>query len=121
FLGQKKEPRNFIAKMVLLHRPRKLLYEKINTRVDQMMADGLAEEVKELIPHKALTPLQTVGYKELFRYYEGACSLEEAVNEIKKNSRRYAKRQITWFKKYENALSFPADAPVTEIYELLKD
>jgi tRNA dimethylallyltransferase len=121
FLGRKKEPRNFIAKMVLLHRPRKLLYEKINTRVDQMMADGLAEEVKELIHYKALTPLQTVGYKELFRYYEDACSLEEAVNEIKKNSRRYAKRQITWFKKYENALSFPADAPVTEIYELLKD
>jgi tRNA dimethylallyltransferase len=121
FLGQKKEPRNFIAKMVLLHRPRKILYEKINTRVDQMMANGLAEEVKELIPYKALTSLQTVGYKELFRYYEDACSLEEAVNEIKKNSRRYAKRQITWFKKYENALSFPADAPVTEIYELLKD
>lgn len=121
FLGQKKAPRNFVSKMVILHRPRKLLYEQINTRVDQMMAAGLAEEVEQLIPYKALTPLQTVGYKELFLYHEGKCSLEEALNEIKKNTRRYAKRQITWFKKYENALTFPADAEIDELYELLKN
>lgn len=121
FLGQTKEARNFISKMVILHRPRTLLYDKINLRVDQMVADGLVEEVKQLIPYKELSSLQTVGYKELFQHFEGQSSLEEALNEIKKNTRRYAKRQITWFKKYENALSYPADASVDEIYELLKD
>ena len=121
FLGQTKEARNFISKMVILHRPRTLLYDKINLRVDQMVADGLVEEVKQLIPYKELSSLQTVGYKELFQHFEGQSSLEEALNEIKKNTRRYAKRQITWFKKYENAISFPADASVDEIYELLKD
>lgn len=121
FLGQTKEARNFISKMVILHRPRTLLYDKINLRVDQMVADGLVEEVKQLIPYKELSSLQTVGYKELFQHFEGQSSLEEALNEIKKNTRRYAKRQITWFKKYENALSFPADASADEIYELLKD
>ena len=121
FLGQTKEARNFISKMVILHRPRTLLYDQINLRVDQMVADGLVEEVKQLIPYKELSSLQTVGYKELFQHFEGQSSLEEALNEIKKNTRRYAKRQITWFKKYENALSFPADASVDEIYELLKD
>ena len=121
FLGQTKEARNFISKMVILHRPRTLLYDKINLRVDQMVADGLVEEVKQLIPYKELSSLQTVGYKELFQHFEGKSSLEEALNEIKKNTRRYAKRQITWFKKYENALSYPADASVDEIYELLKD
>ena len=121
FLGQTKEARNFISKMVILHRPRTLLYDKINLRVDQMVADGLVEEVKQLIPYKELSSLQTVGYKELFQHFEGQSSLEEALNEIKKNTRRYAKRQITWFKKYENALSFPADASVDEIYELLKE
>ena len=120
FLGQTKEARNFISKMVILHRPRTLLYDKINLRVDQMVADGLVEEVKQLIPYKELSSLQTVGYKELFQHFEGQSSLEEALNEIKKNTRRYAKRQITWFKKYENALSYPADASVDEIYELLK-
>ena len=121
FLGQTKEARNFISKMVILHRPRTLLYDKINLRVDQMVADGLVEEVKQLIPYKELSSLQTVGYKELFQHFEGQSSLEEALNEIKKNTRRYAKRQITWFKKYENALSYPADASVDEIYELFKD
>ena len=121
FLGQTKEARNFISKMVILHRPRTLLYDKINLRVDQMVADGLVEEVKQLITYKELSSLQTVGYKELFQHFEGQSSLEEALNEIKKNTRRYAKRQITWFKKYENALSYPADASVDEIYELLKD
>ena len=121
FLGQTKEARNFISKMVILHRPRTLLYDKINLRVDQMVADGLVEEVKQLIPYKELSSLQTVGYKELFQHFEGQSSLEQALNEIKKNTRRYAKRQITWFKKYENALSYPADASVDEIYELLKD
>jgi len=119
FLGQERPERSFVSKMLILHRPRTVLYDRINERVDQMMERGLEEEVRKLIPFKDHTALRTVGYKELFPYFEGKSSLEEAVLEIKKNTRRYAKRQITWFKKYDNALCFPADTDVEEIYELL--
>ena len=119
FLGQERPARSFVSKMIILHCPRTVLYDKINARVDQMMKDGLEEEAKALIPFKDHAPLRTVGYKELFPYFDGKCSLEEAINEIKKNSRRYAKRQITWFKKYDNALCFPANTTTKEIYELL--
>lgn len=119
FLGQERPERSFVSKMLILHRPRTVLYDRINERVDQMLERGLEEEVRKLIPFKDHTALRTVGYKELFPYFEGKSSLEEAVLEIKKNTRRYAKRQITWFKKYDNALCFPADTDVEEIYELL--
>jgi len=119
FLGQERPERSFVSKMLILHRPRTVLYDRINERVDQMMERGLEEEARKLIPFKDHTALRTVGYKELFPYFEGKSSLEEAVFEIKKNTRRYAKRQITWFKKYDNALCFPADTAVEEIYELL--
>jgi tRNA dimethylallyltransferase len=119
FLGQERQERSFVSKMLILHRPRNVLYDRINERVDQMLERGLEEEVRKLIPFKDHTALRTVGYKELFPYFEGKSSLEEAVLEIKKNTRRYAKRQITWFKKYDNALCFPADKDVEEIYELL--
>tara|TARA_B100001057_G_scaffold432834_1_gene461239 strand:- start:329 stop:1228 length:900 start_codon:yes stop_codon:yes gene_type:complete len=121
FLGKKREPRSFISKMIILHRPRKILYEKINKRVDQMIKSGLENEVRSLIPYKANLALQTVGYKEFFPYFEGDWTKEEAIKEIKKNTRRYAKRQITWFKKYDNAICFPANSSVDEIYKLLKD
>ena len=75
------------------------LYERINLRVDKMMNDGLLDEVIELLPYKKLNALNTVGYKELFDYIEGKLKLEEAVELIKKNSRNYAKRQLTWFRK----------------------
>jgi len=107
--------------MLILHCPRKILYDKINTRVDQMMTVGLEEEARNLLQHKELSPLKTVGYKELFPYFEEKEALDHAVSEIKKNSRRYAKRQITWFKKYDNALCFPANTPVDEIYDLLEE
>lgn len=119
FLGQERPARSFVSKMIILHCPRTVLYDKINARVDQMMKDGLEEEAKALIPFKDHATLRTVGYKELFPYFDGKCSLEEAINEIKKNSRRYAKRQITWFKKYDNALCFPANTTTKEIYGLL--
>jgi tRNA dimethylallyltransferase len=121
YLGQTENERNFVSKMIILHSPRTALYEKINARVDQMVAAGLEEEVRSLLPYKNHSALRTVGYKELFLYIDGKCTLEEAIQEIKKNSRRYAKRQITWFKKYDNALCFPANTPIDEISDLLKE
>ena len=121
FLGKSRPERNFVSKMIVLHSPRTVLYEKINSRVDAMMAAGLEAEAKDLLPYRDLAPLKTVGYKELFPYFDGKTSLEEAVNEIKKNSRRYAKRQITWFKKYDNALCFPSNTPIKEVVELLTE
>lgn len=89
-----------------LELPRDLLYSNINTRVDEMMRDGLLREVEQLYPFRQLNALQTVGYKELFAYMSGSVSLEEAVEEIKKNTRHYAKRQLTWFKKNERCRWF---------------
>lgn len=96
---QQKKQRDFSIIKIALELPREELYENINARVDSMMADGLAEEVKELLPYKHLNALQTVGYKELFNYFEGAISLQKATEQIKQNTRHYAKRQLTWFKK----------------------
>lgn len=97
----KRKPRNFNAELYAVDLARHELYERINQRVDMMMEQGLLEEVKRLFPLKHLNALQTVGYKELFAYMEGKTDLETAVNLIKQNTRRFAKRQITWFKKYE--------------------
>ena len=82
-----------------LELPRNILNERINKRVDQMMADGLLEEVKKLVPSKHLNALQTVGYRELFDHLEGLQTLPQAIERIKINTRQYAKRQMTWFKK----------------------
>jgi tRNA dimethylallyltransferase len=82
-----------------LTRPREELYERINQRVDQMMANGLLEEAQALYPKRHLNALNTVGYKELFDYLDGRWSLEEAVERIKGNTRRYARKQLTWYKK----------------------
>lgn len=78
---------------------REVLYERIDYRVDQMLAEGLEAEVRALLPYRALNALQTVGYKELFDYFDGKCTYAEAVELIKRNSRRYAKRQMTWFRR----------------------
>lgn len=90
--------RNFSTVKIALDWDREVLYKRLNKRVDIMMAEGLLDEVKTLYPHRNLKALQTVGYKELFAHLNGECSLEFAIEEIKKNTRRYAKRQITWFK-----------------------
>jgi tRNA dimethylallyltransferase len=100
FHSGKKEKRNFEIKNILLELPREQLYHNINHRVDQKMQDGLLDEANYLFPLRHLNALQTVGYKELFDYFDGKVSLDEAVEEIKKNTRHYAKRQLTWFKKY---------------------
>lgn len=91
--------RNFIPIKILLNEERELLYKRINDRVDLMIKNGLIEEAKNLLQHKSLNALNTVGYKELFDYFDGKLNLKEATEEIKKNSRRYAKRQLTWFNK----------------------
>jgi tRNA dimethylallyltransferase len=99
FKSFKKKERSFTVERTLLERPREELYTRINKRVDLMMAAGLLEEVRSLYSYRNLTALKTVGYRELFAYIEGKCTLDEAVDLIKRNTRRYAKRQITWFKR----------------------
>lgn len=96
---QQKKQRDFTIIKIALELPRLTLYNRINHRVDVMIADGLVNEVKTLLPLRDLNALQTVGYRELFDYFDGTISLEKAVELIKQNSRHYAKRQLTWFKK----------------------
>ena len=84
---------------VALNRPREELYERINRRVEQMIADGLVEEAKSVYPLRQLNSLQTVGYRELFAYFDGAYDLERAIELIQQNTRHYAKRQLTWFRR----------------------
>ena len=93
--------RNFNILKIGLELPREEIYDRINRRVDLMMEEGLLEEVKSLYKLKNLNSLQTVGYKEIFDYLDGKIDLEFAVSEIKKNTRRYAKRQLTWYRKDE--------------------
>jgi tRNA dimethylallyltransferase len=97
--GQKAE-RPFKIKKIFIDWPRELLYERINQRVDAMMANGLLEEVRDLVPYRNLKALQTVGYQELFDHLEGLYSLDEAIERIKQHTRNYAKRQLTWFRKF---------------------
>ena len=106
FLNQKKNTRNFTPILIGLEAERSVIYDRINQRVDSMMNEGLLAEAAALFPHKNLNALQTVGYRELFRYFEGEISLEFAIEEIKKNTRRFAKRQLTWFKRNENTKWF---------------
>jgi tRNA dimethylallyltransferase len=96
-----KKERDFNIIKIGIDIPRPILYDRINSRVDKMMAQGLEKEAKELHPQKALNALQTVGYRELFDYFNNTISLEKAVELIKQNTRHYAKRQMTWFKKDE--------------------
>lgn len=92
-----KKQRNFNIIKIGLNRPRPELYNRINHRVDVMMQSGLLDEASKFYPYKQLNALNTVGYKELYDFMDGKCSLDDAVHMIKQNSRRYAKRQMTWF------------------------
>jgi tRNA dimethylallyltransferase len=87
-------------KNIVLDIPREILYDRVNQRVDRMIKYGLVEEAKNYLPNRELNALNTVGYKELFSYFDGDMTLEEAIDKIKQHSRNYAKRQITWNKKY---------------------
>lgn len=106
FLNQAKNNRDFTPIIIGLEAERSVMYDRINQRVDIMMNEGLLAEAEQLYPHKELNALQTVGYRELFRYFDGDDSLEFAIEEIKKNTRRFSKRQLTWFKRTENAQWF---------------
>lgn len=91
--------RDFDVIRIGINMPRDILYDRINRRVDVMIENGLLEEVRSLIPYREVNALRTVGYKEIFEYLDGKLSMSEAVDIIKRNSRRYAKRQLTWFNK----------------------
>jgi tRNA dimethylallyltransferase len=106
FLNQKKNNRNFNSVLIGLDAERQIIYDRINQRVDIMMSQGLLEEAKVLYPNKSLNALQTVGYRELFSYFDKEFSLPFAIEEIKKNTRRFSKRQLTWFKRNENTKWF---------------
>ena len=99
FRTQQKKERPFRIVKIGLNREREELYNRINQRVDQMMKDGLLEEAKSLINKRSVNALNTVGYKEIFDYLDGRWSLEEAVERIKGNTRRYARKQLTWYKR----------------------
>lgn len=98
FRRNEKKQRPFSILKIGLVRPREELYERINRRVDQMMADGLLEEARRVYPKRHLNALNTVGYKELFNFLDGTWSLEEAIERIKGNTRRYCRKQLTWLK-----------------------
>lgn len=106
FLNKEKVKRNFKTITIGLTAERETIYNRINKRVDIMMQEGLLNEVNNLKEYKNLNALNTVGYKELFKYLDNAWTLEFAISEIKKNTRRFAKRQLTWFKRNENTLWF---------------
>lgn len=113
FLQKENNKRSFNVLTVGITAERDIIYERINQRVDLMLKEGLMEEVKSLIPNQHLNALQTVGYKELFQYLEGKWSLDFAIAEIKKNTRRFAKRQLTWFRKNESSIwvDFNSEVP----------
>ncbi|WBX75550.1 tRNA (adenosine(37)-N6)-dimethylallyltransferase MiaA [Tenacibaculum ovolyticum] len=106
FKNKPKAPRNFKSIKVGLTADREIMYDRINRRVDIMMENGLLEEVKNIYSHKNLNALKTVGYRELFEYIDGNFTKEFAIDEIKKNTRRFAKRQGTWFRKDKDILWF---------------
>ena len=120
FLNQKKNLRNFTSILIGLEAERSVIYDRINQRVNSMINERLLEEAENLLPHKSLNALQTVGYRELFRYFEGEISLEFAIEEIKKNTRRFAKRQLTWFKRNEKTKWFDYLTDRKEIIEFIK-
>lgn len=106
FRKNSKKARNFNTKKIVLNLPREELYARINARVDTMMDSGLLEEARSLYPQRGLNALNTVGYKELFEHFDGKYPLDEAVSRIKGNTRRYARKQLTWFKRDASARWF---------------
>jgi len=120
FLNKDKSKRDFKTITIGLTADRAIIYNRINQRVDMMMDAGLLKEVENLLPHQHLNALNTVGYKELFNYLNGDWTLDFAVSEIKKNSRRYAKRQLTWFKKDDSILWFDYLTDINSIIKIIK-
>lgn len=120
FLGLNKKERNFKALKIGLNADRDVIYDRINRRVDIMMDQGLLEEARSLYKFRELNALQTVGYKELFSYFDGSFSLKEAIEEIKKNTRRFAKRQGTWFRRDNEIKWFDYKTDHREVLEYIQ-
>lgn len=120
YLNQKKVERQFKTIYIGLTAERDIIYDRINKRVETMISEGLLEEAKSLYPQKDLNALNTVGYKELFEYFEGNCSLDFAISEIQKNTRRFAKRQLTWYRKNPNIHWFDYKTDAIEIGKYIK-
>ena len=121
FINQKKNQRSFTPILIGLEAKREVIYDRINQRVDIMMNEGLLAEAKKVYPQKELNALQTVGYKELFSYFDNEIALEFAIEEIKKNTRRFAKRQLTWFKRNPETKWFEYDVNKGEIVEFINN
>lgn len=120
FKNKPKKPRNFNSIKIGLNADREIIYNRINQRVDIMVSNGLLEEAKTLYPNKKLNALQTVGYRELFSFFDGTFTKDFAISEIKKNTRRFAKRQLTWFKRDQNILWFDFSTPFETIKNEVK-
>lgn len=120
FLNKGKEKRNFKTVTIGLTAHRDMIYNRINQRVDIMIKEGLLNEVKQLSDYQNLNALNTVGYKELFKYLNGEWDLDFAFSEIKKNTRRFAKRQLTWFKRNKDTLWFDYNTSTALIISQLK-
>ncbi|WP_298777900.1 tRNA (adenosine(37)-N6)-dimethylallyltransferase MiaA [uncultured Polaribacter sp.] len=121
FKNKPKTPRNFKSIKIGLNADREIIYNRINKRVDLMIKNGLLEEAKKLHSHKKLNALQTVGYRELFSFFENTFTKEFAISEIKKNTRRFAKRQLTWFKKDTETLWFDYQTDINQIIIQISD
>ena len=119
FLNQKKNQRRFTPIIIGLEADRTIIYDRINQRVAIMIKEGLVKEVEGLFPNNQLNALQTVGYRELFDYFDGNITLEFAIEEIKKNTRRFSKRQLTWFKRTENVKWFDYLTDENDIIEFI--
>ncbi len=115
FLNQKKNIRNFTPIIIGIQAEREIMYNRINKRVDIMIQKGLIEEVTALYPYRELNALQTVGYREIFSYLNKEITLDFAIEEIKRNTRRFAKRQLTWFKRDENTHWIDYTTPIEEV------
>lgn len=120
FIGKRKNERNFTPIIIGLEADREIMYNRINQRVDIMLNEGLLAEAQALYPNKQLNALQTVGYRELFDYFDGKTTLDFAIEQIKMNTRRFAKRQITWFKRTENVSWFDYLANRKEIIRFIE-
>lgn len=121
FLNKEKPQRHFKTITIGLKAQRELIYERINQRVDAMIIEGLLDEVKLLESKQNLNALNTVGYKELFNYLNGKWPLEFAIDEIKKNTRRFAKRQLTWFRKNNEIKWFDFDSNIKSIIKIIEN
>lgn len=117
FLNKEKNQRNFTPIIIGLEAERNIIYNRINQRVDLMIEEGLLKEAKNLYPNKNLNALQTVGYRELFQFFDDEISLKFAIEEIKKNTRRFSKRQLTWFKKTENLTWFDFTISIDKVID----